>query len=716
MGPGTSVESLAGRQISNYRVLEQLGSGGMGVVYKATDLKLGRTVALKFLSSAPSSEIEKARLLQEARTASALDHVNIGSIHAIEETADGRLFIVMSCYDGESLAAKLRRGPLPSWQAVDFTCQVARGLAEAHRKGVIHRDIKPSNILITAEGIAKIVDFGLAKSAASQSLTREGIAIGTAAYMSPEQATGRPLDQRTDVWSLGVVLYEMLKGSLPFHRDNAPSTLYAIVHEPPEPLPDLPAGFQRVVGRALAKDVAGRYQTMKEMLDDLEPLLPKSSWAPTGTYPFEILTPSGLWARLRSAPLRYLAMALIALVLVFTGSRRSLIPATISPRTPPAYESYLAGMNDLKRYDKPGNLDQAIGLFQASADSDPRFALAFVGLSQTYWLKYSIDRDMRWLQLARENCRRAAEINDRLAPVHVMLGRIHEKTGQHNLAVQEFHRALELDVRSADAYHALAQAYESLGRLSEAEEALKKAIALLPDNWDGYNALGGFYFARARYQEAVQQFRRVAELTADNAQGYSNLGGALLAAGDPAEAARMFAKSIQIAPSYPAYENLATLKFKNRRYAEAADLYQRALGLNDQDYRSWGSLALAQMWSQRNRANARANFKRAAEMAERALQVQPDDANALADLALYNAHLGERNLALPRIERVLALAPDESEILVAAANVYELLGMRSQALKQIRQALARGHPADQINNDPEFSKLVQDPEFRSAAR
>jgi len=715
MGPGTSVESLAGRQISNYRVLEQLGSGGMGVVYKATDLKLGRTVALKFLSSALSGEVEKARLLQEARTASALDHVNIGSIHAIEETADGRLFIVMACYDGESLSSKLRRGPLPSWQAVDFTCQVARGLAEAHRKGIVHRDIKPSNILITPEGIAKIVDFGLARSDASQRLTSEGIAVGTTAYMSPEQATGRPLDQRTDVWSLGVVLYEMLKGSLPFHRDNAPSTLYAIVHEAPEPLVDLPADLQRVVSRALTKDVAGRYQTMKELLDDLEPLIPKSSWEPTGTVPLEIYTPSGFLSRFRAAPLRYLSTSLIALALVFSVSRR--FPAPASPqRPPPAYESYLAGVNYLKRYDKPGNVDQSISLFQTSANSDPRFALAFVGLSEAYWLKYRLDRDIRSLQLARENCRRAAEINDRLAPVHVMLGRIHDDTGQHNLAVQEFHRALELDVRSADAYHALAQAYESLGRLPESEEAYKKAIALQPDYWDGYNGLGAFYFDRERYREAVDQFRRVVELTADNAQGYSNLGGALLAAGDLAEAARMFAKSIQIAPSYPAYENLATLKFKDRQYAEAADLYQRALRLNDQDYRTWGSFALAQMRSRGHRASARAKFKKAAEMAERALQVQPDDANALVELAFYSVQLGEKNAALSRVERALTLAPDESEILVTAANVYELLGMRNQALKQIRQALARGYPADQINNDPEFSKLIQDPEFRSAAK
>lgn len=456
---------------------------------------------------------------------------------------------------------------------------------------------------------------------------------------------------------------------------------------------------------------------MKELLDDLEPLIPPSSHQPTDTWPLEAAASSVLPARFpRWSPLRYLAITFIALATMFSGTGRFASRIGARPGTTPAYESYLAGVSYLKRYDKPGNLEQSISLFQSSASSDPRFALALAGLSQAYWLKYRVDHDIRWLQMAQQNCRRAAEIDDRLAPVHVMLGRIHDDTGQHNLAVQEFHHALELDVRSADAHHALALAYESLGRLSEAEETLQKAMALRPDNWDEYNALGAFYFARARYQEAVGQFRRVVELTPDNAQGYNNLGGALLAAGDPAQAAAMFAKSIQFGPSYPAYQNLATLKFKERRYAEAADLYQHALRLNDKDYRSWGSLALAQLRSPGNRSKARPNFQKAAEMAERALQVQPDDSNALADLALYYAQLGERNTALSRIQRALALSSDETDTLVTAATLYELLGMRSQALKQVRQALTRGYPADQIKDDPEFSQLIQDREFRSAVK
>jgi len=200
-----------------YRVLEELGRGGMGIVYKAEDIKLQRPVALKFLLHQWVSDPDaRERFTQEARAASALDHPNICTIHEIEETDDGRLYIAMGCYEGESLREKIKRGPLETDEAIDLAIQAASGMAKAHAKGIVHRDIKPANILVTQDGVAKVVDFGLAKLAGQVKLTREGTTVGTVAYMSPEQAKGEAVDQRTDIWSLGVVLYEMLSGVLPF--------------------------------------------------------------------------------------------------------------------------------------------------------------------------------------------------------------------------------------------------------------------------------------------------------------------------------------------------------------------------------------------------------------------------------------------------------------------------------------------------------------------
>lgn len=262
----------AGRRVGQYQIIQKIGAGGMGVVYKALDLKLERTVALKFLPyEIGVSEKNKERFLREAKTASALDHTNIGVIHGIEETGDGQLFIVMAYYEGESLAEKLSRGPLPVREAVEIAIQIARGLAEAHAHNIVHRDIKPSNVMITSQAAAKIVDFGIARVFTATLATQsQGVAAGTVGYMSPEQAMGKSVDQRSDIWSLGIVIAEMTSGRNPFQRDTVTALLLAILNQPPEPMPDLPIELRKIIYRALAKDPAARYADCLEMLVDLE--------------------------------------------------------------------------------------------------------------------------------------------------------------------------------------------------------------------------------------------------------------------------------------------------------------------------------------------------------------------------------------------------------------------------------------------------------------
>ena len=258
-----------------YKIIEELGRGGMGIVYKAEDTKLQRIVALKFLPPQWTSDPEaRERFIHEARAASALDHPNICTIYEIGETEDGRMFIAMGCYEGESLREKLRRGLMKAEYALDIAAQVALGMEKAHGKGIIHRDIKPANILVTNEGVAKVVDFGLAKLAGQVKLTREGTTVGTVAYMSPEQAKGEPVDQRTDIWSLGVVLYEMVSGRLPFKGDYEQSLIHSILKTDPEPIgkirKDLPKGLESIVFKALEKNPNTRYQVMGELLEDLK--------------------------------------------------------------------------------------------------------------------------------------------------------------------------------------------------------------------------------------------------------------------------------------------------------------------------------------------------------------------------------------------------------------------------------------------------------------
>ena len=268
---------LAGRTIAHYRILEHIGGGGMGVVYKAEDLRLSRTVALKFLPPELTRDPEaKARFLQEARAASGLDHPNICTIHEVGETDDGQLYLAMPHYEGEILRQKIERGPLTIDEATDIAQQIARGLAKAHRGGIVHRDIKPANVIVTGDGVVKILDFGLAKLIGMAAITRTGSSLGTPAYMSPEQARGEEVDHRTDLWSLGVVLYEMVAGHRPFRGEHEQAVLYSLLNEEPKPLaevrPDAPPELEHIVDGLLAKNPADRYPTIEGPLGDLKAL------------------------------------------------------------------------------------------------------------------------------------------------------------------------------------------------------------------------------------------------------------------------------------------------------------------------------------------------------------------------------------------------------------------------------------------------------------
>jgi serine/threonine-protein kinase len=261
----------AGDVVGNYKILGLAGAGGMGVVYRALDTKLERTVALKFLPEhLVSSADDKDRFLREARTASSLDHPNIGVIHGLEESGHGRFFIVMAYYAGETLAQKIRKGPLAVAEAVAIAIQMGEGLAAAHAGTVVHRDIKPSNVILTQSGLAKVVDFGLARLTSSTGSTHSIGTAGTIGYMSPEQTIGKLVDQRTDIWSLGIVLAEMLTGKNPFQRETAAATIFAILNEPPLPMDEVPLDLLRVIYRALSKNAAMRYQSCREMVADLK--------------------------------------------------------------------------------------------------------------------------------------------------------------------------------------------------------------------------------------------------------------------------------------------------------------------------------------------------------------------------------------------------------------------------------------------------------------
>jgi len=286
---------MIGKRISHYKILEKIGEGGMGVVYKAEDTKLKRTIALKFLPKELTRDEEaKQRFIQEAQAAAALDHPNICTVYEIDE-AEGQTFIAMSHVEGPSLNEKIKAGPLKIDEALTIANQVARGLQKAHEKGIIHRDIKPANIMLTEDDQAKIMDFGLAKLSWGVDLTKTATVMGTVAYMSPEQARGERVDHRTDIWSFGAMLYEMLTGERPFKTTHDQAVLYSILNEDPVLMTkirkDIPEELERVVTKSLEKDPKNRFTNMNTLLADMRsvgrpPISPSAGKPSIAVLPF----------------------------------------------------------------------------------------------------------------------------------------------------------------------------------------------------------------------------------------------------------------------------------------------------------------------------------------------------------------------------------------------------------------------------------------------
>lgn len=833
----------------------------MGVVYRALDLRLERTVALKLLSPEWTADPKRRnRFVREAKTASALNHPNIVTIHEIE-TADGADFIAMECVRGQTLAGLIGGNGMTLEEALRCAAQIAEGLCAAHAAGLVHRDLKPANVMVTESGLVKILDFGLAKLVSSNQPdetgetrtdihTAVGEIVGTVAYMSPEQAQGLPVDARSDIFSFGTVLFEMLTGQLPFQGKSALDRMFGIVNKPPAPLrkirPDVPETLARIVERALEKDPDRRYQRMDDVLGDLRtcgggastvtisasplprrwsrrrialavaglmgllvlaatPMLVPPRWLgrmsgekKIAVLPFrnvgnqtsnqafcdgimETITSSltqleqfqgSLWVVPASEVRREKvtnaqdAANALGINLVVTGSvqrdgdqvrltanlvdaktRRQLrsreivrrlselaelqdwvIQATadmldveLHPQVrqalaggattaPGAYDLYLQAQGYLQRRDK-GDLERSLALFQHAVEQDPRYARAYAGLGEAYWWLYRATKDTRWVEPARENCRRALALSDRIASVYRTLGMIENGAGNHREAVRALDRALELEPANAAACVELGGAYEAMGRPEEAEAIYRKAANLHPSDWPSLNHLGLFYYRQGRYPEAAPQFLRAIELAPENNSAHTNLGATYWMAGQYEEAARSFEKSLALRPSASAYTNLGTIYFFQKRYKEAAPLMEKATQLQPKNEDMWANLADTYACLG-DRYRAGEAYRRAVGLARERLVVNPSDAELLSSLALYSAKLGNRSEALSVITKAQSLAPGSRKVLWRSALVHELCGERESALNALAAALRGGHPLDEVSNEPALAGLRADSRFQ----
>ena len=383
-----------------YRIAGRIGQGGMGIVYRGTDEDLGRTVALKFLPPELAGNSEAAhRFLREARAASALDHPNIGTIFGVEETADHRRFIVMAFYEGRNLHERMKDTlhPIGPAEALSIAVQVARGLAAAHAHEVVHRDIKPSNILITSQGVVKIVDFGLAAMVDAEQLTEAGTRMGTPAYMSPEQALGKTVDRRSDIWSLGVVLLEMLTHERVFRAEAMQGVLYQVVHGEIAGLGRLQQPLRGVVARALDRDPEKRWQSANDFLEALEGLSGTLPELKAARVPRRIFRLAGV------LPVVAIFLAVLLGGGVYYGKFRGPGKVAVAPRSSSIFDKYRQAVDLMTRWDKEGNLERAAALLAENVKADPTFALGFARLAETQRLRYALTRDQKALDEANEH-------------------------------------------------------------------------------------------------------------------------------------------------------------------------------------------------------------------------------------------------------------------------------------------------------------------------
>ena len=663
------------RVIGSYRLVRRLGAGGMGEVFLAYDSRLDRQVAIKHAHAQRSTSEQRARFRREAWAAARLAHPAIVPVFDILSDEDGD-WIVMEHVDGPTLREHLAmHGPLPPATAVAWAAQIAEGLAAAHAKGIIHRDLKAENVMIAASGHLKIVDFGLAKPLdvddPGLTISATGIVLGTPRSMAPEQARGHQVGPRADLFSLGVLLYELLTGVSPFAGVDPLDVLTRLVVQPHEPVtahnPAIPPKLAELVDALLAKSPEARPASATAVAETLRRIAfeidsdghraaAEAEDAPT-VGPLKALPeesrlsmPSfeAMPARRRRWGIGLLALLAIVLAVIAAGreemapTRGGTLPSTAAADDDP-YALYQAGMARLDRWDKPGYVDAAIEQFQRALLIEPQSAPVLAGLSRAYWRKSRLSAgDPQFLRQARAVAEQAVALDPYLAAARISFGLAAVDLGDLAAAEAAFARAELLEPESAAAAHGRGNLALARNDLAAAEAAYREAIAR-GETAELHNALGSVLNRRKLYAGAEVAFRRAIELAPDSTQGHRNLASVLFERGANAAAASHLQRAIEMAPNASLYTTLGTMLFFQGRHAEANAAFEHAIeaasreGTGTNNPMLWANLGDSYRCLPGREGDARLAFRRAAQLAGVKVKSNPGDVGARSRLALYLA-------------------------------------------------------------------------------
>lgn len=652
-----------GTTISHYEILEKLGQGGMGVVYKARDTRLSRDVALKFLSPHLTADNHaKTRFLREARAASSLDHPNISVIHEIGDTEDGRSFISMSYYNGETLKKRLERGPIDIGKAVQIALKIANGLQYAHEKGIVHRDIKPENIMLTDRGDVKIVDFGLAKLVRDSGFTATGNRGGTLAYMSPEQLKGEAADHRTDLYSLGILLYEMLTGKHPHKEEHEAALMYSIVNVDPAP-PSIinsavPGELEEIVLKLIKKNPNNRFSSAEDVVAQLKEYLDKSG---------SVLDKKLTGLKNRFIGKKTFATVLIA-VLVITAlalpdSRSSVLQLFNATTTPDDIHLVVLPFNNVG--DDPANKAFNVGLMETLTSSltllQPR--------DVSYWVVSASEVRHRNITSASDALK---EFNATLA----VYGSVQRLADQIRLTLNvvdtETLRQIKSELISVptDSLQRLQdEAVLTLAGMLNIERETRTELPLtaggtiVSESYEFYLEGRGYlqdYQDPENIERAISLFERAIELDPQYTLAYAGLGEAYWRMYDETRDAKWVDRAIEYAEraknlnnSLPAvHVTLGMIQRGTGRYDEAVISYKKALELDAEHADAYRGLALAY--------DQLGNTEDAEKTYKQAIRLQPSYWAGYNQLGGYYMNQGRIREAIEQYKKVTELIPDSN--------------------------------------------------------